>query len=63
MGMQAPRIQCQDYTKCNTESDITAARYCNLRMCHREPRTGHILDWKTNEPQNMSRNIYDNFFF
>ena len=25
-------------------------------------RTGHILDWKTNEPQSMSRNISDHSF-
>ena len=34
----------------------------DLHMCYRKPRTGHILDWKTNEPQNMPRNIYDSFF-
>ena len=33
------------------------------KIRHRKPRTSHILDWKTNKPQNMSRNIYDNPFF
>ena len=42
----------------------------DLHMSHQKPRTGHILnwktnknwhilDWKTNKLQNMSRNIYD----
>ena len=26
-----------------------------------KPQTGHILDWKTNKPQNISTNIYDFF--
>ena len=30
-------------------------------MCHQKPRTGYILDWKTNELQNMSRNIDESF--
>ena len=34
----------------------------DLHMCHQKPRTGHILDWKTNESQNMSTNIYDYIF-
>ena len=38
-----------------------SARSWDLHMCHGKPRTGHILDWTTNEPQNMPRNIYDCF--
>ena len=37
-------------------------RYRDLYMCHQKPRTRHILDWKTNELQNMSRNICDRIF-
>ena len=33
-------------------------RSWDLDMCHLKPRTGHILDWKTNKPQNMDRNNY-----
>ena len=33
----------------------------DLHMSHRNPRTGHILDRKTNKLQNMFRNIYDHF--
>ena len=36
-----------------------AVRGREIYMCHRKPRTGHIPDWKTNEPQRMSRYIYD----
>jgi len=32
-------------------------------MCHQKPQTGHSLDWKTNEPQNVSKNIYDHIYF
>jgi len=37
-------------------------RYRDLYMCHQNPRTRHILDRKTNELQNMSRNICDRIF-
>ena len=33
MEIQAPRIQCRDYIKCNTESDTMAARYCKIYTC------------------------------
>ena len=56
------RIQCQDYTKCNTETNTMAARGHKTYTCHRKPKTGHIPDWKTNEPH-MSRNIYDRIYF
>ena len=56
------RIQCQDYTKCNTETNTMAARGHKTYMCHRKPKTGHILDWKANEPH-MSWNIYDHIYF
>ena len=42
---------------------LTPEQQEDLRMCHQNPRTGHILDWKTNEPQNMPRNIYDFYLF
>ena len=32
-------------------------------MPPKKPRTGHILDEKTNKSQNMSRNIYDHICF
>ena len=32
-------------------------------MCHPEPTTGQILDWKTNKPQNVPRIIYDRIWF
>jgi len=31
----------------------------DVRFTHGLPKTRHVLDWETNEPQNMSRNIYD----
>ena len=42
---------------------MAAREVMDLHMCYGKPRTGHILDWKTNEPQNMPRNIYDSFCF
>ena len=42
------RIQCWDYTKRNTKTDSTAVRGHDTYMCHQNPRTWHILDWKTN---------------
>ena len=57
------RILGWDYTMYNTETNSTAATGCecerDLYTCHWKTRTGHILDWKTNKLQNMSRNIYD----
>ena len=38
-------------------------RSLDLHMCHQEPQTGHIPDWKTNEPQNIPRNIWLYLFF
>ena len=37
-------------------------RFRDLHMCHPNPEKGHILDWKTNELQNMSKNIYNDIF-
>ena len=31
----------------------------DLHTCHLKPTPKHTLDWKTNEPQNMSWNNYD----
>ena len=53
----APRLHKAQYR------NYTTASGHKTYMCHPKPRTGQILDWKTNVPQNMSRNIYDWFFF
>ena len=42
----------------STIQKVTAVRGCETP----KPRTGHILDWKTNALQNMSRNVYDCIF-
>ena len=61
------RIQYQDDTKCNTDTNTMAARSHKtyLHMCYQNPRTEHIPDWKTNELQNMSNFFlfYDHTFF
>ena len=58
------RIQRRNYTKCNTENDTMAASGHETYTCAMEkPRTGHMLHWKTNEQQNLSRNIYDCIFW
>ena len=36
-----------------------AVRGCKIHTCHQKSTTEYIPDWKTNEPQNMSRNIHD----
>ena len=57
------RIQCWDYTKCNTETDDTAARGHKTYTCATEnPELGLFQTGKQNESQNTSRNIYDPFF-
>ena len=63
LTLNCPKIQCWDYTKHTTETGTTAARGCEICMCHEESRTARILFWQTNEPQNMSKNIYNNFLF
>ena len=57
--LELPRIQCQDYTKHNTETNNMSARGCKTYSCHQNPRADLILTWKTNELQNMTRNIND----
>ena len=59
-----PRLLCQDYTKHNTETNTYygSKRSQDLHMCHWKPTPAHIPDWKTNEPQNMFRNMYADIF-
>ena len=33
-------------------------RLQDVHTCHQKPKTRHALDWKTNEMQNMSINLY-----
>ena len=49
----------------SAETETTAARVCETcsRTCHWKPRTGHILDWKTNEPQNTIMFWLKNLYF
>ena len=49
----------RDYTKHNTETDTVAVRGTETYTRAIKNPEQHTLDWKTNEPQNMSRNIYD----
>ena len=68
----APEIQtllwiAQEFSAKTTESAIkklTLWQWEVVRLTHmpqKKKRTGDILDWKTNQPQNMSRIISDNF--
>ena len=60
-GNTSPKNSVPRLHKAQHRTKTTAAkRSRDLHMCHHKPRTGHILDWKTNEPQNMSRNTHDN---
>ena len=64
LALNCLRIQLRDYTKCNTETDITAVRgHKTYLWATKNTTTEHISDWKTNETQNMSRSIYYLFFF
>ena len=62
LALNCSRIQCQDYRKRNKETDAMAVRSRQTYThASKKNRTGDILDWKTNQPQNMSRIISDNF--
>ena len=53
LTLNCPRIQCQDYTKCNTETDTTAVRGCETYKCAPENpeqgmlQTGKLTNYKT----------------
>ena len=59
LALKCPKNQGQN-SKHNTKiQHYRSEGLQDLRMHHWKPGTGHILDWKTNAPQNMSRNIDD----
>ena len=53
LTLNCPRIQCQDHTKCNTETDTTAVRGCETYKCAPENpeqgmlQTGKLTNYKT----------------
>ena len=54
--MRPHKVQCRNKHHGSERSQ-------DLHMRHWKLRTGHIPDWKTNELQNMARNIYDLLYF
>ena len=67
--IQAPRIQCQDYTKCNTKSNTMAARGCEIYTCATETPelgifwTGKQIGCKTCLKTVMNVAVFPSSFF
>lgn len=52
-------IWCQDYTKGNTETNTSVRAHKTFTCAIKIPKLGIFQAGKQNEPQNMSKNIYD----
>ena len=67
LALSCPRMWRRDYTKRNTKTNTVAVRGCETYKVTHMPLKNqiwvYILHRKTNEPPNMSRNIYNRCLF